>query len=163
MPSTAKMLFDVSASAAILAGGAWLAATLSTPAEAVDNTRDAKPAGLTLQIDGVRNDTGKVIVLVFDSEDTSTADDHNKAVGFRELDARPGALAVEFPNLTTGPYAVSLFHDENTDYEFNMTDGIPLEGYGVSGAKGPYDDPGFAQASVQAGVVTIKMHYLDLR
>ena len=161
MPSTANMLFDVAFTAALLTGGAWLAAQLSAPAGAVEKATNSVKQNLELHIDSIRNDKGKVIVLVYDSEKAFAADDLEKAVGFRELKAQRGKMVVDFPSLTTGPYAVSLFHDENGDYEFNMIDGIPLEGYGVSGAKHMYDSPPFARAKIAAGKVDIKVHYID--
>ncbi len=161
MPSTAKMLFDVAFTAAILTGGAWLAAHLSTPAAAVGETQVSGTQNLELHINSIRNDKGNVIILVFDSENAFASEDPNKAVDFRELKAQKGKMVVDFPSLTAGPYAVSLFHDENSDYEFNMIDGIPLEGYGVSGAKHMYDSPPFARAKTKAGKVDIAVHYID--
>ena len=40
-----------------------------------------------------------------------------------------------------------------------MEGDLPLEGYGTSGARGPYDEPSFAQAAVDPGAVTIEVHY----
>ena len=66
-----------------------------------------------------------------------------------------------FEDLQNGPYAIAVFHDENTNYDLDLDGGYPVEGYATSGAKGPYDEPGFAQASVEAGAVTVKIHYLQ--
>ncbi len=161
MPSTAKMLFDLTVSGAILAGGAWLAATISTPAVGADASASPPVQGLQVDITGTRNDVGNVIVMVFDAEDAYAAYDFEKTVGFQELAARPQTLTVTFRDLTSGPYAVMMFHDENGDYDLNMNGDWPTEGYGTSGAKGPFDAPSFTQAAVGPGVTTVQMYYLD--
>ena len=161
MPSTPKMLFDLTVSAGVLLGGAWLAAEVSTPAGAAETTPPPVAPGVTLTIDGVRSDTGEIIVMVFDEEAAYTAYDHTKTAELREVSAATGTMKVSFEKLTTGPYAIVLFHDENGDDDLNMKYGIPLEGYGTSGAKGIYDDPGFQQALVTPGNVTVQMYYLQ--
>ncbi len=158
MLSTIRLFVSLTVSFFILAAGAWAASTLSSHA-AAENTNVS--AGLTLQVTDIRNDKGKIIVLVFDDAAAFQSDDVNKAVAYQEVNAAQGTLEIDFANLTEGPYAVSLFHDENGDYDFNMVDGYPLEGYGISGASGPLDEPDFQKAAVTLGTVTIRVFYLD--
>ena len=77
------------------------------------------------------------------------------------MQATTGTMNVPFEKLTDGPYAIALFHDENEDYDLNLENGQPIEGYGTSGARGMYDDPGFQQALVKPGDVTVQMYYLQ--
>lgn len=122
--------------------------------------KQAEKPGLTVIIDGVRNCTGSVLVLVFDDAAAYKAYNYERAVGFAELEASEGKLSRNFPNLTAGPYAVVVFHDENGNQDLDMESGYPLEGYGTSGADGPYDEPSFQKASTLPGEATVKMHYL---
>ncbi len=171
MPSTAKLLFDLTLTTGLFVGGAWLAAEFSQPAkagtqaaaiegvEAVASVSDT--SHLVLDVRGVRNSVGKLVVLVFADEDAYRAYDFERAVGYQELQARPEALLVSFPDLKSGPYAITVFHDENQDYDLNMNGDLPLEGYGTSGAKGPYDTPSFQDASVKADKVRMQIYYLN--
>ena len=161
MPSTPKLLFDLTISVCVLLGGAWLASELSSPAAATEKTQPPEASSLTLTIDGVRNDSGDVIVMVFDKKAAYDTIDYTRSVGFREVRAASGSLNVAFDDLTTGPYAIFLFHDENGDDDLNMEKGLPTEGYGTSGASGMYDEPSFKQALVSPGEVTVQMYYLQ--
>lgn len=116
---------------------------------------------LSLTIDGIRSDYGNVIVMIFADAKTFTDFDYTKAVGYAELKASVGAITAEFPELKEGPYAISLFHDENGDQQFNMSGIYPIEGYGTSNAKGKYDELSFEEALIMAGPLTVKMHYLQ--
>lgn len=118
-------------------------------------------SGLSLTINGVRNTDGRVIVMVFDKQATYDAHDYENTAGYIELSATFGKMSHTFVDLTEGPYVVSLFHDENSDYEFNMSGENPLEGYSTSGATGPYDIPSFKKASVMPGDVTVSIYYID--
>ena len=161
MPSTPRLLFDLTVSVGLLVGGAWFAAQYSSPANAAGETAPPVAEQLTLTIEGIRNDTGKVIALVFDQKEAFEAYDIEKTVGFQEVKAQLGNSEMPFESLASGPYAVVLFHDENGDYDLNMENGLPLEGYGTTGSKGIYDDPGFDQALVSPGTVTVQMYYLQ--
>ena len=119
-------------------------------------------AHLSLTVANIRNDRGKIIILVFDNAAAYAVYDYEKAAGYGELKATPGSLSYAFPQLDQGPYAVFVFHDENEDYEFHMEQGYPREGYGTSRAKGPYDELNFEEASVGAEHVKVVMHYLNL-
>ena len=124
---------------------------------------DAEVVGLEVVVEGIRNEKGRVIVAVFDDPMAFEAYDYDRAIGYGEIDvdtATQGTVRLPFPELTSGPYAVSLFHDENNDYDFNMDGEWPLEGYGTSGAKDAYDEPTFEEAAVDGGSVIVRMFYL---
>lgn len=126
---------------------------------AVMSASAAMGQGLNLTVENVRNDTGAIVVLVFDNATAFESLDHEGAVDFAEIPAAPGRVRHDFPNLTGGPYAVILFHDENGDWDVNYTDERWLEGVGATGAPNPEDLPDFRQASVWPGPVTVVLHY----
>ncbi len=133
-----------------LAAAALLALALPTAAQA---------QGLDLTVEGVRNDRGAILVLVFDRADAYDQLDYLSAVDYAEIPARAGTVSHRFAGLTAGPYAVFLFHDENGDQDLNYTATAFLEGFGASGAPNPADEPSFAEAAVPPGPVTVKLHY----
>ncbi|WP_052269641.1 DUF2141 domain-containing protein [Leisingera sp. ANG-M6] len=123
---------------------------LSSPASAED---------LRLTIDGIRNSQGNILIAVFSEAKAYETLDFWQAEAFAAVPARPGSTAHAFPELTAGPYAVVLFHDENGDEDLNFNGDKQLEGIGVSGASSPQDEPGFAEASVGPGNTTIHVFY----
>lgn len=118
-------------------------------------------SGLSIEITKLRNDSGKVIVFVFDDKDAFEGGSYERAAAYREIRAVAGTLETRFPELKAGPYAVSLFHDENGDGDFNMEGAYPLEGYGTSGATDPYDQPTFDRAAFGSARVSVQVHYLQ--
>lgn len=161
MPSNRQRFFAVVATAAITFSGAWLASQvpLSESSTAAVAEAPGNLEGLSVQITGLRNATGRVIIVVFDDEAAFEADDDSRAAGYQEIEASRVPLDVAFPELKAGPYAVTVFHDENGDRDWNLEGEIPLEGYAVSGAVDDYDDPGFQRAAVAAGAIQLRLHY----
>ncbi|WP_052257727.1 DUF2141 domain-containing protein [Leisingera sp. ANG-DT] len=119
----------------------------------------ASAEGLRLTIDGIRNSQGNILIAVFSEAKAYETLDFWQAEAFAAVPARPGSTAHAFPELTAGPYAVVLFHDENGDEDLNFNGDKQLEGIGVSGASSPQDEPGFAEASVGPGNTTIHVFY----
>ena len=115
--------------------------------------------GISLTIEGLRNDRGHVLIAVFDQARAFNRLRFDKAVDFAQVPARRGEVLHRFPDLTAGPYAIVLFHDENDDGDLNHQGNRLLEGLGASGAPNPEDDPGFAQAAVPPGPVRVHIHY----
>ncbi len=120
------------------------------------------PSGRTMQvsINGIRNSHGKIYIALFDSAEAFNSYDYDRAVGFKEPPAKEGSLTVDFPDLAEKPYAISVFHDENGNQNFDLSGGYPSEGYGTSHAKSAYDEPKFHQASLKPGSIGIRLHYL---
>ncbi len=115
--------------------------------------------GVTLTVDGLRNDQGTVLVAVFDTARAFDRLQFAKAVDLAAIPARTGTVTHHFPALTAGPYAIFLFHDENDDQDLNHTGDTLLEGVGASGAPNPDDDPDFADAAFAPGPVRVVVHY----
>ena len=123
-------------------------------------TDHATSETLEVEIKGVKNNKGNILVLVFDSASAYDAYAYTQAVGFKQVKAQKGKITVSFDDLKDGPYAIVALHDENVDNELNLKGDVPAEGYGTSGAKSAYDDLSFKEASMLAGKVKIKMFYL---
>ncbi len=108
----------------------------------------AQQSLIHVEISGFRSDKGQVLCALFSSADDfpKTAD---KAVA-QARSAITGRHAVcEFHGMASGTYAVSVFHDENSNGKLDAnTLGMPIEGVGASNdAKGHFGPPKFAAAA----------------
>lgn len=159
MPSNSQRFFGVVASIAITVGGAWVASQINAQPAKAETTRVG--TGLTVTFEGIRNDKGNIIVLVYDDPNAFRTYDLDGAAGFKELPARSEEVTVHFPDLTKGPYAVTAFHDENRNQDLDMNGDIPREGYATSGARDAFDEPSYARAAIASGAVSIQMHYAN--
>ncbi len=144
----------------ILVGGGWLSSVASPEARSVGPVAEADHDGLRVEIQGVRNAKGHVIVTVYDNAEALARYDDEDYADYARVPAAEGTVVADFPALTQGPYAVAIFHDENEDLEFGMDGYTALEGFGTSGALGPYDEPPFDRAAVPPGAVRVEMFYL---
>ncbi|MGI9285741.1 MAG: DUF2141 domain-containing protein [Pseudomonadales bacterium] len=125
----------------------------------------ASSADLTVEIADIRNHQGSLQVGVFDNEKAYKSADAKDAFASLSLSITGKQAAFTLHGMPAGTYAVSLFHDENENYDLELEGGIPVEGYAVSNASDRYDDPSFEKASIDLGdksqVVAVKMYYLD--
>ena len=112
-------------------------------------------APLTVIIEDVDRETGDVYVSV----QTSDQYMQNDGIAGSIEDPETGTMTLEY-NVEPGTYAVSIWHDDNGNGEFDRKEnGWPLDGYGQSGAGGyNFDD---VAITVPAGgtTVTISMTY----
>jgi uncharacterized protein (DUF2141 family) len=112
----------------------------------------SRAADLTVVVEGLRSETGIVRVALFDAE-RGFPMDASRAVALQKLDLplipAPGPRAVVFRNLPAKTYAVSVFHDEDSDGKLKTNWlGIPREGIGASrNAKGRMGPPRFSAAA----------------
>lgn len=121
-------------------------------------------ADLTLSIDNLRSQRGKVMICV--TAQRSAFPDCSGHGGARRLivDAdKAGSIAV--PGLAPGDYAVAVIHDENGNGKLDKRLIVPREGFGFS--RNPairFGPPDFADASfgLAAGSAsqTIRMKYI---
>ena len=160
MPNNQQRLIGAITSIGITVGGAWLASQISSTVIANAGVVQASADdNLVVQIEGVRNTNGKIVIVVFDDNKTFQNYDVTQSAGYREVDAET-KLTVSFPNLKAGPYVVSVFHDENGNQGLDYQGETPLEGYATSGATDPSATPSFEEAAIKPGVVSIKLNYL---
>jgi uncharacterized protein (DUF2141 family) len=107
--------------------------------------QEDKGITITVTIDNVKNDTGKVILSLHTSETFMKG----KGVKDVETDIKDGKISVSFENVLPGDYAIMALHDENNNQRMDFKEnGMPLESYGSSNnvmAFGPpiYDDAKF--------------------
>jgi uncharacterized protein (DUF2141 family) len=101
-----------------------------------------------VEIAGLRNDSGQVLCSLFSSagdfpKKTEKAIDHSASV------ITDRHAVCEFSGVAPGTYAISVFHDENSNGKLDTNFmGIPREGVGASnGAKGHLGPPKFDAAA----------------
>lgn len=118
-----------------------------------------------IEMVGIRNDKGQVMCALYASRE-GFPKQSEKAVA-RVSSAIKGKQAVcEFTGIAPGTYAVSVFHDENSNGKLDTNFiGIPREGVGASNdAKGHMGPPKFdaAKFSFPGGRMDLKItiHYL---
>jgi len=103
-------------------------------------------AGGTVTVDvlGVDNEKGQLLVALFRDEH-GFPDGGAAAWGKRVAKPHKGSVRVVFDGVPPGPYAVSVHHDEDGDFEMDFgLFGIPTEGYGFSrDAHAPFGPPSF--------------------
>lgn len=118
-----------------------------------------------VEVTGLRNDKGQVYCALY-----STATDFpghaDKAVARAKSAIDKDKAVCEFSAIAPGTYAVSAFHDQNSNGKLDTNStGIPEEGIGASNdAKGHFGPPTFEDASFpfKGGRLDlkIKMDYL---
>ena len=101
-------------------------------------------ADLTVQVAGLKNANGKVMLAVYDRAEEFL----KQPMRVTAVDAQPGKVQLTLRDLPVGDYAVSIFHDENGNGELDSNaSGMPIEPYGFSNdAAGNYGPPSFKQS-----------------
>jgi uncharacterized protein (DUF2141 family) len=100
-------------------------------------TGSALAADLTISVSDIRNDKGKLLVALFDTEKAFQTMDEKSAYATFSLPARRKGAKLTFHDLPKGRYAIGFFHDENNNNVLDMNSkGFPFEGYGMSNNSG---------------------------
>ncbi|MEO0575088.1 MAG: DUF2141 domain-containing protein [Pseudomonadota bacterium] len=122
-----------------------IAATAPAPANANDEA-SAKGATLHIEFSSVDPETGKIWVGVCTEEEMTTrySEEDARCSAERWVDAVEG-VTVRFDALAPGTYAVTAFHDEDSNNQLDFDErGIPFEATGNgNNAKGFYGPPTF--------------------
>jgi uncharacterized protein (DUF2141 family) len=120
-------------------------------------------ADISIEVQNLKNITGKVSIGLYNkSENFPIISKVYKGV---HLDIDSDTLFYTFKKIPNGIYAVSVFHDENSNSKLDKNFlGIPKEGYGFSNnAKATLLAPSFNDAkfkiSTQTVNLNIKMEY----
>ena len=109
----------------------------------------AKAATVMFEIQGIKNDAGKIYVSLFKGKDN-----HQKGIPEAAQIVSPtkGNKWVTFEGLPAGEYAIQYFHDENDDRKLDTNIfGSPTEGYGFSNNA----EPNFGPASYEDMVFSV--------
>ncbi|MBC3846861.1 DUF2141 domain-containing protein [Winogradskyella echinorum] len=106
---------------------------------------EEKGITITVTIDNVKSDNGKVSMALHTSETFMKG----AGVMNAETKIKDGKISITFENVKPGEYAIMALHDENENNRMDFREnGMPLESYGTSNnvmAFGPpqYDDAKF--------------------
>ncbi len=123
----------------------------------------ARAAELVVEVSGVRDATGRVVISLWNAPEGFGRFDASRALATQSVPATPGRPArVTFPDVAPGRYALSAFHDAdgNGRLRTNLI-GMPREGVGVSNNSGGIPSFEKAQLGVPAAVpVRITLRYL---
>ena len=106
----------------------------------------ARAADLTVEVAGLKDADGKVLVAVYDSADTFLKQPMRTAAAT----AQAGTVRLVVSGLPAGDYALSVFKDSNDNGKLDKNVvGMPVEPYGFSNdAAGSYGPPAFTAALV---------------
>lgn len=92
---------------------------------------------LSINISGIQNDKGQLLLVLTDS--------NKKQIATAKEKIENGIALICISNLPNGTYAFKYFHDINNDEKLNTNMiGMPKEGFGFSNnAKGSFGPPPF--------------------
>ena len=105
---------------------------------------------IRVEIGGFRSDKGHAICALFSSA-KDFPKNADKAIAHAHSGISQGKAVCDFPGIGPGRYAVSVFHDENSNGKMDTNFmGIPREGVGASNnAIGHFGPPKFDAAAFQ--------------
>lgn len=124
----------------------------------------AQECTLTVNVDGIRNDTGMVRAMVFGSDENFPFGT-SKVFKILQGVIKDGKATLEVKGVPYGTYAISVYHDENNSgYLEQGAYGKPKEGIGASNNPPKKNrPPTFEEArftiSEEAKVINITMVY----
>ncbi len=115
----------------------------------VATTAAANAADITITVNGVRNDKGKIAALAFVKPD-GFPDRVAMAATQAQVPARQGVVTLVLKNVRAGKVALTILHDEDGDGKLkrNLV-GIPTEGVGMTGKPLGNRAPKFEEAVVE--------------
>ena len=125
-------------------------ATMMLVAASLPEAQPPQANLIHVEITGVRDDKGQVLCTLYSSP-AGFPRNADKAAAHSSSAISHGRAVCEFSGMTAGTYAVSVFHDENSNGKLDTNFlGIPREGVGASNnAKGHFGPPKFEAAAVQ--------------
>jgi len=120
-----------------------LSAAAAAAQQAIENE-------IRADVGGLRSGNGKVMCALYSSAE-GYPKDGNKAMAYSSSAILNGHGECKFTGIRPGKYAVSVFHDENSNGKLDANFmGIPKEGVGASNnAKGHFGPPMFEDAAFQ--------------
>lgn len=108
-------------------------------------SQEAEGVNITVTIDNVTSDKGKVLMSLHTSETFMKG----KGIMDAETEIKDGKVTITFENVLPGEYAILAMHDANDNKRMDFQEnGMPTESFGISNnvmAMGPpqYDDAKF--------------------
>jgi uncharacterized protein (DUF2141 family) len=143
------------------------AVTLSACASAPPQTPASRPSGtgrVEVTMTGFKSEKGQAMVAFY-LDGRGWPDGEDGLFASAVVPISGGSAIATFEDVPAGPFAVSVYHDENGDgkMDTNLV-GIPSEDYGFSAdASGVFGPPSFEEASLEleAGAsmqITVRVH-----
>ncbi len=106
-------------------------------------SQETKGQTITVTIDNVLNDNGKVIFSLHNKDTFMKSD----ALQKEESKIKDGKVSVTFKNVEPGEYAIMAVHDENENNKMDFqANGMPKESYGMSNNPMSYGPPQYNDA-----------------
>ncbi|MEJ6724243.1 MAG: DUF2141 domain-containing protein [Akkermansiaceae bacterium] len=116
-------------------------------------------AEITFEISGVRNEGGRIALLVYEKAE-GFPDDSEKALHRLTQDSRKGKIVFKIQELKPGNYAVVVLHDENKNNKIDKNFvGYPKEGFAVSNYS-KIARPKFSKAVMKLSKSPVKLKML---
>ena len=102
---------------------------------------------ITVTIDNVKNDTGKVILTLHNKNTFLVKPNGLNSI---ETTIENGKIKAVFKDIAPGTYAVLVLHDENENKAMDFdTNRMPLESYGMSNNPLSYGPPQYNDAKFE--------------
>lgn len=113
---------------------------------------------IELLIKGAKSNNGVIRVLIFNKED-GFPEEPKKAIKALSLPLSNSIAKVTVGNLPSGNYAISVFHDEDSDGQMRKNNfGFPLDSYGFSNNPTLYfGPPSFSKCTIQVKNSSVKV------
>lgn len=109
----------------------------------------ASAADITITVQGIRNDTGKIAALAFVNAD-GFPDRVAVAKAQAQVKASKGTVTIVLKNVPEGKVALTILHDEDEDGKLKRNIvGIPTEGVGMTGKPLGNRAPKFEEAVIE--------------
>jgi uncharacterized protein (DUF2141 family) len=146
--ASAAVPLHVGDTLAIITGETLSGKTLALRCDGLAHAQQPPENLIHVEIGGLRNDKGQVLCAIYSSAD-GFPKKGEKAVAHAKSSISAGHAVCEFPRLNAGTYAISVFHDENSNGKLDTNFmGIHREGVGASNnAKGQFGPPKFDAAA----------------
>ncbi len=124
-----------------------VAAIIVIASLSVSSQNAANKGNLKVVVKNIRNKTGQIGFFLFNSGDGFPGNTE-KAIASGFVKTTSNTVEYTFTNLTSGTYAVYVFHDEDNNKKLNTNFiGMPKEGIAVSNnAKGHFGPPKYNDA-----------------
>lgn len=120
-------------------------------------------AALQITVTGINSASGVVRIALCPPQ-AGFPDCKSRAVRSASLPITDGQALTQFDGLAPGTYAVSVFHDQNSNGKLDRFMGIPKEGYGFSRNPGfKPRAPKFSEAEITVTgrtAVVIRLRYI---
>lgn len=123
----------------------------------------SKAGGIKVEVTGFRNNNGQLGCSLFAGPEGFPRD-RSKVFRRVRTPIQGGRGECFFNGIPAGDYAVTVFHDENSNGKFDMNwAGYPLEGYGFSNNVKPrFKAPSFDESKFQFDGAGVKQISIDV-